>query len=104
MSVFKIKWWKEDRGGGNCEERASSATPLDLKNLGGVFFVLGIGTCLGVLSSFLEMGLHIYKRSKQHNTRYEDGLRKEFKHFVKLKRMERSVSIIENNNKDNSTS
>lgn len=98
MSIFKIKWWKEDRGGGNCEERATSATALDLKNLGGVFFVLVLGTLLGVLSSFLEMGLHVYKRSKGNNARYKVELRKEFKNFVKLKRMERSVSIPDNNN------
>ncbi|KAG5875369.1 hypothetical protein JTB14_020667 [Gonioctena quinquepunctata] len=48
LTNLKIKWWKEKRGGGKCAAKSedSEATPLDLKNVGGVFWVLFIGAVL----------------------------------------------------------
>ncbi|KAG1652211.1 Glutamate receptor ionotropic, kainate 2 [Nymphon striatum] len=56
LDVLKIKWWKQKRGGNNCnedEEKGSTGTAneLSLANVGGVFVVLlgGLG-CSGIVA------------------------------------------------------
>lgn len=79
------------------QERATTATPLDLKNLGGVFFVLVAGTTIGFFGSFLEKAVRIYKRAKRAKATFKEELCKEFKIFIQFKMMERSTSITNNN-------
>ena len=55
--MLKEKWWKQQKGGGQCQVAAdSTAAALGLANVGGVFVVLvggliiGIGEKLGEIS------------------------------------------------------
>ena len=49
LQQLKDKWWKQ-KGGGQCVAKPSPAlTELDLKNLGGVFLVLGAGVVFALI-------------------------------------------------------
>ncbi|KPM09535.1 kainate-selective ionotropic glutamate receptor-like protein 3 [Sarcoptes scabiei] len=52
---LKKRWWVE-KGGGLCTEDAivTSASELDIQNVGGVFLVLAMGVAFGVFSGFIE--------------------------------------------------
>ncbi|XP_063906337.1 glutamate receptor ionotropic, kainate 2-like isoform X2 [Zophobas morio] len=66
MAKIKRKWWEERRGGGQCpdeDEKSIEGTSLNLKNVGGVFWVTIIGTLLSLVVVFAELCLHIFKRS-----------------------------------------
>ncbi|CAG9818345.1 unnamed protein product [Phaedon cochleariae] len=94
LTGLKIKWWKEKRGGGRCASKseAGEATPLDLKNVGGVFLVLFIGTILGMMGSFAEMTNCIYKRSRRENVPFKEQFMREMRFFVQFKQSVKEVN------------
>jgi len=55
LQELKIKWWKEQRGGGKCEKLATGdGAQLDLANLGGVFIVLIGGMIISIIIAIFE--------------------------------------------------
>ncbi|KAK5650421.1 hypothetical protein RI129_001450 [Pyrocoelia pectoralis] len=91
LAQLKTKWWKEKRGGGRCEKRQPVATPLDLKNLGGVFFVLGVGAFLGIVCTFIELSVHTFKVTKLSNNTFKRSMVDDFKFFFQFRRMTKPV-------------
>ncbi|KYB25025.1 hypothetical protein TcasGA2_TC031399 [Tribolium castaneum] len=65
LAKLKRKWWEEQRGGGLCPqgEKSTEGTPLNLKNVEGVFCVTIIGTVLSCVLVFVEMAVHTFKKS-----------------------------------------
>ncbi|GJQ74508.1 hypothetical protein Trydic_g21375 [Trypoxylus dichotomus] len=96
LTTLRIKWWKEKLGGGTCQERSSAAnvTPLDLKNVGGVFLVLGIGTFLGILMAFLELTMDVVGYMKHQNAKYRQEMKEEMRFFFEFKKNVKPVRRI----------
>merc|ERR1719259_1026522 len=62
LKELKIKWWEKERGGGSCQDKASSSSAqLGLANLGGVFIVLLGGMFLSIVIAVFEFS---WKRRK----------------------------------------
>lgn len=63
LEVLKNRWWKEKRGGGACDiddgQGGEGVKELTLKNVGGVFVVLG----MGITASFILLFLELYSKS-----------------------------------------
>ncbi|KAK4883093.1 hypothetical protein RN001_006412 [Aquatica leii] len=94
LAQLKTKWWKEKRGGGKCEKRQPVATPLDLQNLGGVFFVLGTGTFFGVICTFIELAIYAYKTAKEKKIPFKQKMIEELKFFFRFKTMTKDFKIM----------
>ena len=67
LDRLKQKWWKEERGGGACEEEAEGdnaggVSKLTVENLGGIFLVLLLGLILAVALALVEvLWVHLKK-------------------------------------------
>lgn len=99
MADLKRRWWEERRGGGQCQSKddSSAATPLNLKNVGGVFWVTIGGTVLSCIFVFLEMLLHIGKKSVRNKTSFKEALKKELKFYFQFSGMVKPVYIDQKN-------
>nr|WJJ63363.1 glutamate receptor ionotropic 5 [Pachyrhinus yasumatsui] len=94
LTHFKIKWWKEKRGGSACAAKSEEpeAEALDLQNVGGVFLVLFVGAVLALVGSFLEMASTICRKCKRTNTPFMHELKKELSFFIQFSQNEKEVS------------
>ncbi len=56
LHLYKEKWWKQKKGGGQCKEAkdSSTANELSLKNVGGVFLVLVCGLVISLIVACSE--------------------------------------------------
>ena len=55
LHMLKEKWWKQQKGGGQCQVATdSSAAALGLANVGGVFVVLVGGLLIACVIALLE--------------------------------------------------
>ncbi|XP_022900361.2 glutamate receptor ionotropic, kainate 2-like [Onthophagus taurus] len=91
---LKRKWWEERRGGGQCmgDGDREDAKPLNLKNVGGVFWVTVGGTLAAVVLVFLEMILHVMKVSIQHKVSFVQLLKEEMKFYMQFKGLVKPVT------------
>ncbi|XP_063242513.1 glutamate receptor ionotropic, kainate 2-like isoform X1 [Bacillus rossius redtenbacheri] len=73
------KWWKQERGGGACKDKAASNSPeaLGLQNVGGVFLVLVTGTILAAILTIMELLVHVYQTCKKENLSFREELKAE---------------------------
>lgn len=67
ISVMKIKWWKEKRGGGACDDAGgeSGAEELDVANVGGCFLVLIAGSFFALFVALYENIKDIRRRANE---------------------------------------
>ncbi|XP_060525036.1 glutamate receptor ionotropic, kainate 2-like isoform X3 [Cylas formicarius] len=93
LTQLKIKWWKEKRGGSTCgtKKEEAEATALDLKNVGGVFLVLFVGSMVALAGSLIESAVFVYRRCKTSNTTFGEELKKEFRFILHFKRQVKVV-------------
>lgn len=70
LEKMKNKWWNEV-GTGICatKEEAPDATPLDMNNLEGVFFVLTVGSCLALLYGIVSWAFFVIKKAHHYRVR-----------------------------------
>ncbi|CAH0553020.1 unnamed protein product [Brassicogethes aeneus] len=100
LSQLKIKWWKEKRGGGKCASKSEGgdATPLDLKNVGGVFLVLFVGSIMGLIGSFLEMAYQVWQECKEKKRCFKEDLIRNLKFVVHFKQNIKELSYDDDDN------
>lgn len=67
---LKIKWWKQKRGGGQCQKGAkgSTAKSLGFDNLKGIFLVTFAGVFIALLVCIGELLLGTYQESQELGT------------------------------------
>ena len=67
---LKIKWWKQKRGGGQCQKGAkgSTAKSLGFDNLKGIFLVTFAGVLMALLVCIGELLLGTYQESQELGT------------------------------------
>ncbi|KAJ8921823.1 hypothetical protein NQ315_008455 [Exocentrus adspersus] len=94
LDDIKRKWWQERRGGGRCVDEASEAeaTPLNLKNVGGVFWVTVGGTILAFFMAILETLSYAYKKSVRTKTPFKAVLLEEIKFYFRFHEMVKPVT------------
>ncbi|KAH8381769.1 hypothetical protein KR009_000049 [Drosophila setifemur] len=79
LEKMKKKWWNEV-GTGICatKEEAPDATPLDMNNLNGVFFVLLVGSCCALLYGVISWVLFVMKKAHHYRVSVREALKEEF--------------------------
>ncbi|XP_050679076.1 glutamate receptor ionotropic, kainate 2-like isoform X2 [Leptidea sinapis] len=85
--IQKLKdiWWKEKRGGGKCgEQRKDDDQQLGMKHMMGPYVVLGVGCCIGIVISTLDMLWGVFKRSVKYKTTFKYELIEELKFAIKF--------------------
>ncbi|XP_056638599.1 glutamate receptor ionotropic, kainate 2-like isoform X1 [Diorhabda sublineata] len=97
IDEIKRKWWEERKGGGQCSADAENgdATPLNLKGVGGVFWVTIGGTILSFFLAMFETTLYCIKKSKRFRYSFWDALKEEIKFYFKFGKMEKEVGLPE---------
>lgn len=93
IAGLKIKWWKEDRGGGSCSDDGSGGQPesLTLQNVGGVFLVLAVGTVTGFLCTFLKLCYNVFMLSYKENLSFREEFCKEIRFLFNFRQMVKPV-------------
>ncbi|XP_066246537.1 glutamate receptor ionotropic, kainate 2-like [Euwallacea similis] len=86
IEKIRKKWWEERKGGGQCTGPTddAEATPLDLQNVEGIFYVTIFGTILGVVLVLFEYTFYIMRLSKKTKIPFGTTLKKELKFFFKF--------------------
>ncbi|KAH9630498.1 hypothetical protein HF086_000711 [Spodoptera exigua] len=85
LTRLKDKWWKEKRGGGACADDdagGGEAQPLVLANVGGVFIVLAVGSCMAVICAFVEMAFDVWMISRKMKISFREELLAEMKFIL----------------------
>ena len=85
ITSLKIKWWKEKRGGGACDDASSDsgAEELDVANVAGVYVVLISGCTFAIIVSILESLFDIRNRAKELEVPFIEELINEVKFIIK---------------------
>ncbi|XP_076267436.1 glutamate receptor ionotropic, kainate 3-like [Rhynchophorus ferrugineus] len=86
IEKIRKKWWEERKGGGQCTGAADdpSATPLDLQNVEGIFYVTIFGTVLGMVLVLFEFIFNIFRVAKKAKVSIFQALKNEIKFFLKF--------------------
>ncbi|XP_068896300.1 glutamate receptor ionotropic, kainate 2-like isoform X2 [Tenebrio molitor] len=106
LNELKRKWWEEKRGGGFCESEddQSEATALNLKNVGGVFWVTMGGVLIAVVLVVAELLMHVVKISIQTKAPLWQSIVEEFKFYFKFSGMIKPVTYNNPNLEESSKS
>ncbi|KAF5282430.1 hypothetical protein FQA39_LY17545 [Lamprigera yunnana] len=84
LQTLKDRWWKELNEGEVCETNESEPGEqgLKLENVGGVFWVLGVGVGISFLISIIEFLWNVHNVSVQDHVTYFEALVVEFKFAI----------------------
>lgn len=87
ITALKIKWWKEKRGGGACDDAGSDsgAEELGIANVLGVYVVLISGCTFAIIVSFLESLFDIKNRAKELDVPFIEEFLNEAKFIIKCR-------------------
>ena len=87
ITALKIKWWKEKRGGGACDDAGSDsgAEELDVANVAGVYVVLISGCTFAIIVSLLESLFDIRNRAKELEVPFIEEFMNEAKFIIKCR-------------------
>nr|WJJ63364.1 glutamate receptor ionotropic 6 [Pachyrhinus yasumatsui] len=86
IEKIRKKWWEERKGGGQCTgaDDDTEATPLDLQNVEGIFYVTIFGTILGAVLVLFEYAFSILRMAKRAKMSFKEALKQELKFFFKF--------------------
>ncbi|XP_030749785.1 glutamate receptor ionotropic, kainate 2-like [Sitophilus oryzae] len=86
IEKIRKKWWEERKGGGQCTgaENDPTATPLDLENVEGIFYVTIFGTILGIVLVIFEFIVNIFRICRKLHISFREGLKREIIFFFKF--------------------
>nr|QUP79595.1 ionotropic receptor 9 [Monochamus saltuarius] len=83
LTELKNKWWKKKRKESSCETSDAEEKPdgadLALANVGGVFFVLGVGIAIGVILAIFEFLWNVRSVSVEEHLTYWEAFKIELK-------------------------
>lgn len=93
ITAMKIKWWKEKRGGGACDDASeeSGAEELDVANVGGCFLVLICGGLFAVFVALYENIKEIRRRAIELEVPFKEELINEIKFIIRCRGNTKSV-------------
>lgn len=87
ITAMKIKWWKEKRGGGACDDAGddSGAEELDVANVGGCFLVLIGGGFFAVFVALYENIKDIRRRAVELEVPFMEEFINEVKFIIRCR-------------------
>ncbi|XP_066583356.1 uncharacterized protein [Prorops nasuta] len=86
INELHIKWWKKKRGGGKCpKNEPPQVTPLEMKDVYGIFFVLFTIVIFSFLYTILEFIIYVRKNPRRDKGSFIAELTSELKYRIKLK-------------------
>ncbi|KAK4881574.1 hypothetical protein RN001_004893 [Aquatica leii] len=87
IDELQRKWWLEKRKKPECEEsdEIPGAPPLNLKHVGGIFWVSVGGSVLAFFLVFTELGLHTLKKYGRDRQSCAEEFKDEIKHYFSFK-------------------
>lgn len=93
IDELQRKWWLEKRKKPECEEsdEIPGAPPLNLKHVGGIFWVSVGGSVLAFFLVFTELGLHTLKKYGRDRQSCAEEFKDEIKHYFSFKGMVKPV-------------
>ncbi|GBP47227.1 Glutamate receptor ionotropic, kainate 2 [Eumeta japonica] len=94
LREMKHKWWNERHGGGACKEDTEvESEKLSLRNFKGLFFVLLVGSILGVVLSFVDLTLHARRSALAHGVTWGSQLWAEIRFVFQFERGEKPLQL-----------
>ncbi|GBP47226.1 Glutamate receptor ionotropic, kainate 3 [Eumeta japonica] len=94
LREMKNKWWNERHGGGSCTKSAEvESEELSLRNFKGLFFVLLVGSILGVVLSFVDLTLHARRTALLHGVTWGSQLWAEIRFVFQFERGEKPLQL-----------
>ncbi|KAG5684286.1 hypothetical protein PVAND_013522 [Polypedilum vanderplanki] len=83
LTRLKSKWWEEKRGGGTCssDDSPGSADKLSMKNVGGIFVTVIIGSAFAIILGLVRWIRNIRSISKKFDMSFKDAFKQEFRFF-----------------------
>ncbi|XP_063703290.1 glutamate receptor ionotropic, kainate 2-like isoform X2 [Culicoides brevitarsis] len=102
LHKLKTRWWKEKGVKGSCATdstaSAGGAAELDIASVGGVFLLVGLGICMGVIIAFFEFIWNVRKIAVEEKMSQWEAFKRELKFALKVnvtsKPVRRSTSEI----------
>ncbi|XP_018784659.1 PREDICTED: glutamate receptor ionotropic, kainate 2 isoform X2 [Bactrocera latifrons] len=90
LARLKNKWWNEV-GAGVCKKKSDSSevNPLDLKSLGGVYLVLGVGSGLSLIYSLIMWCIYVARKSNYYEVPFGDAFLEELRIAIDVANKER---------------
>ncbi|XP_039970454.1 glutamate receptor ionotropic, kainate 2 isoform X5 [Bactrocera neohumeralis] len=90
LARLKNKWWNEV-GAGVCKKKTDSSevNPLDLKSLGGVYLVLGVGSGISLIYSLIMWCIYVARKSNYYEVPFRDAFLEELRIAIDLANNER---------------
>ncbi|XP_055907858.1 glutamate receptor ionotropic, kainate 2-like [Eupeodes corollae] len=83
LSRMKNKWWNEvGTGGCTTKQEQSEANKLGMPNLGGVYFVLLVGSLVAVACGILDWLFFVFRKARHYQVPFSEALVEEFKIVV----------------------
>ncbi|KAL5284003.1 GRIK3 family protein [Megaselia abdita] len=80
LTKMKNKWWNEV-GTSGCSSKSedSGVAGLGMDNLGGVYFVLLVGSVVATIYGFIDWLYNVYRRSKRYHVSFKEQLKEDFR-------------------------
>ncbi|XP_072745112.1 glutamate receptor ionotropic, kainate 2-like isoform X2 [Anoplolepis gracilipes] len=107
INELQHKWWREKRGGDECEEKVKvQVEALNFEDVKGVFLIMTSGVMLSWLFAGWSFLWNIRNLAIQHNVFYRDQIIEELKFLAKcnskkiIKRRKTSLETIKSNSTD----
>ncbi|XP_017466908.1 PREDICTED: glutamate receptor ionotropic, kainate 2 isoform X2 [Rhagoletis zephyria] len=106
LTKMKTKWWKEKRGGGACSQEGENdgAEELGIANLGGVYFVLFVGSIFASIYGLLEWICYVYGTARRNKVSFKTELIEEFRFVMQCSGNTRPVKYPKNSSRSRSRS
>ncbi|XP_055849584.1 glutamate receptor ionotropic, kainate 2-like isoform X2 [Episyrphus balteatus] len=83
LSKMKNKWWNEvGTGGCTTKSEQSEAAKLGMPNLGGVYFVLLVGSLIAAACGIIDWLFFVFRKARHYQVPFKDALKEEFKIVV----------------------
>ncbi|XP_055849579.1 glutamate receptor ionotropic, kainate 2-like isoform X2 [Episyrphus balteatus] len=79
LSKMKSKWWNEvGTAGCTKKKEANEAAKLGMPNVGGIYFVLLVGSLVAAACSILDWLFFVFRKARHHGVPFKDALKEEF--------------------------
>ncbi|XP_055383679.1 glutamate receptor ionotropic, kainate 2-like [Condylostylus longicornis] len=92
ISKMKNKWWKEvGTSGCSAKKEQSEAAELDMDNLGGVYFVLSIGSIIALFYGLVDWTVAVFRQSRKAHVPFKQEFKEEFKFVSQLNNFTKTV-------------
>ncbi|XP_055903490.1 glutamate receptor ionotropic, kainate 2-like [Eupeodes corollae] len=84
LSKMKSKWWNEVGTAGCTKKETSEAAKLGMPNVGGIYFVLLVGSLVAAVCSIVDWLFFVFRKARRHRVPFKDALKEEFQVVIEF--------------------